>query len=145
MLPRLAVGVISLFIASSLALVVPGGSDPSGKVAAPSSSAKPKGCAAKTRPFSSGLHPPFQSNPVDPVIRQSSLPFPSAAPASQVPTIPSGGPSPTGSSSVQKVSTSACVNSPDNRQCWGEFDINTDYYETTPKTGQRREVSTSTG
>jgi len=37
-----------------------------------------------------------------------------------------------------------CVNSPTNRQCWdgpwGNFDINTDYYENTPNTGKIAEV-----
>jgi hypothetical protein len=36
--------------------------------------------------------------------------------------------------------TKPCVNSPQNRQCWGEFDINTDYYEVTPDTGRTVEV-----
>jgi hypothetical protein len=30
-------------------------------------------------------------------------------------------------------SSSGCVNSPSNRQCWGQYDINTDYYTTTPQ------------
>ena len=33
-----------------------------------------------------------------------------------------------------------CVNSPSNRQCWGKFNIDTDYYQTTPDTGITREV-----
>ena len=37
----------------------------------------------------------------------------------------------------------ACVNSPSNRQCWGAFDINTDYYSNTPDTGRTVEVKTS--
>ena len=37
-------------------------------------------------------------------------------------------------------SHSACVNSPTDRQCWGKYDINTDYYQNTPDTGVTREV-----
>jgi hypothetical protein len=37
----------------------------------------------------------------------------------------------------------ACVNSPSNRQCSGDFDINTDYYSNTPDTGRTVEVKTS--
>jgi hypothetical protein len=37
-----------------------------------------------------------------------------------------------------------CVNSPTDRQCWdgpwGNFDINTDYYQKTPDTGKIVEV-----
>jgi hypothetical protein len=33
-----------------------------------------------------------------------------------------------------------CVNSPSDRQCWGEYNIDTNYYETTPDTGETREV-----
>lgn len=33
-----------------------------------------------------------------------------------------------------------CVNSPNDRQCWGEYNIDTNYYETTPDTGETREV-----
>lgn len=35
----------------------------------------------------------------------------------------------------------ACVNSPENRQCWGEFDINTDYNVVVPDTGTTVEVN----
>jgi hypothetical protein len=43
------------------------------------------------------------------------------------------------------VDTSAplCMNSPENRQCWGEYDINTDYYKNTPYTGRTVEVRQS--
>jgi len=33
-----------------------------------------------------------------------------------------------------------CVNCPTNRQCWGKYDINTDYYKITPDTGRTVEV-----
>jgi ABC-type uncharacterized transport system involved in gliding motility auxiliary subunit len=33
-----------------------------------------------------------------------------------------------------------CVNSQNDRQCWGEYNIDTNYYETTPDTGEIREV-----
>lgn len=34
----------------------------------------------------------------------------------------------------------SCVNSPNNRKCWGKgFDITTDYYENVPNTGVTRE------
>ena len=43
-----------------------------------------------------------------------------------------------------KVSAqTACVNSPSNRQCWRDFDINTDCYANTPDTGQTVEVKAS--
>lgn len=32
-----------------------------------------------------------------------------------------------------------CVNSASDRSCWGDYDINTDYYETVPDTGVTRE------
>ena len=38
--------------------------------------------------------------------------------------------------------SSACSNGPQDRQCWGEFDINTNYYEVTPVTGNTVEVIT---
>jgi hypothetical protein len=38
-------------------------------------------------------------------------------------------------SSASPSSSSHCVNSPTDRQCWGDYNINTDYYETTPDTG----------
>lgn len=44
---------------------------------------------------------------------------------------------------LPRVNNSAppCVNSPENRQCWGQYDINTDYYKITPDTGRTVEVS----
>jgi hypothetical protein len=45
--------------------------------------------------------------------------------------------------SLRIVAQAACVNSPENRQCWGEFDINTDYYAITPDTGRTVEVKAS--
>lgn len=33
-----------------------------------------------------------------------------------------------------------CINDPQNRQCWGTFDINTDYHEITPNTGNTVQV-----
>lgn len=48
------------------------------------------------------------------------------------------------SSGPPSPASSGCVNSPTNRQCWngpwGNFDINTDYYENTPNTGKIAEV-----
>jgi len=41
---------------------------------------------------------------------------------------------------VKVSAQGACVNSPSNRQCWGDFDINTDYYANTPNTGRTVEV-----
>ena len=40
---------------------------------------------------------------------------------------------------VQPTTTPAC-NTPDNRQCWGEYDIHTDYYTVFPETNIIREV-----
>jgi hypothetical protein len=37
----------------------------------------------------------------------------------------------------------SCANGPQSRQCWGSFDINTDYYEVTPDTGNTVEVPKS--
>lgn len=36
---------------------------------------------------------------------------------------------------------SACENTATSRQCWGNFSIDTDYYDVTPDTGVTREVS----
>jgi hypothetical protein len=44
--------------------------------------------------------------------------------------------------SPSQPSHTQCINSPTDRQCWGEFDINTNYYEITPDTGRTVEVST---
>jgi hypothetical protein len=35
--------------------------------------------------------------------------------------------------------SSTCVNSPTNRQCWGQYDINTNYYDVIPDTGHTAE------
>ena len=47
-------------------------------------------------------------------------------------------------SAAQASSSDDCVNDPQNRQCWsgpwGQFDINTDYYQDTPDTGKIVEV-----
>jgi hypothetical protein len=45
----------------------------------------------------------------------------------------------TTSHSVVPVHT-PCVNCPTDRQCWGDFDINTNYYQNTPDTGVTKEV-----
>lgn len=37
--------------------------------------------------------------------------------------------------------TSLCENSATTRNCWGEYDVDTDYYVTWPNTGVTREVS----
>lgn len=37
--------------------------------------------------------------------------------------------------------TATCVNGPQDRQCWGEFDINTDYNKVVPDTGTTVEVN----
>lgn len=39
------------------------------------------------------------------------------------------------------TSSQECVNSPTNRQCWGMYDISTDYYSVTPDTGHTVEVN----
>jgi hypothetical protein len=33
-----------------------------------------------------------------------------------------------------------CVNCPADRQCWGNYNINANYYENTPDTGRTEEV-----
>jgi hypothetical protein len=47
-------------------------------------------------------------------------------------------------SAAQSSPNDDCVNNPQNRQCWsgpwGQFDINTDYYQHTPDTGEIVEV-----
>jgi hypothetical protein len=35
----------------------------------------------------------------------------------------------------------SCENTATSRSCWGEYDIDTDYYNVTPDTGVTREVS----
>ncbi|KAJ0122642.1 laccase [Diaporthe amygdali] len=42
-------------------------------------------------------------------------------------------------STQNQSETSLCQNSAINRTCWGQYDINTDYYETWPTTGVIRE------
>lgn len=51
-----------------------------------------------------------------------------------------GGPVPSHSYSSARPSSTSCVNSPTDRQCWGQYDINTDYNDITPDTGVNREV-----
>lgn len=34
----------------------------------------------------------------------------------------------------------SCAHGPTSRQCWGDYDINTDYATVTPETGVTREV-----
>lgn len=43
------------------------------------------------------------------------------------------------SSTQNQSETSLCQNSATNRTCWGQYDINTDYYEAWPTTGVIRE------
>lgn len=44
------------------------------------------------------------------------------------------------SSATELLSLSKrCINSPENRACWGDYDISTNYYETGPDTGVVRE------
>jgi hypothetical protein len=38
------------------------------------------------------------------------------------------------------TTTSSCVNSATDRDCWGDYNIYTDYYTTTPDTGVTRSV-----
>lgn len=42
-------------------------------------------------------------------------------------------------SGASATSSSYCQNGPDTRACWGEYDINTNYYDTVPNTGVTRE------
>lgn len=39
--------------------------------------------------------------------------------------------------------TTPCEHGPNSRQCWGNYDINTDYMEVIPETGVTREVGWS--
>jgi hypothetical protein len=64
---------------------------------------------------------------------------------SQPTTIPSSKPTPAPSStrsypSARPSSTGYCVNSPSNRQCWGQYNIDTDYNQVIPDTGVTQEV-----
>jgi len=43
-------------------------------------------------------------------------------------------------SSAPPSSSGYCINSPTNRQCWGKYNIETNYYTTTPDTGNTVEV-----
>lgn len=49
----------------------------------------------------------------------------------------------TGAVAIPKVSVSSlskrCTNSADDRTCWGDYDISTNYYEEVPDTGITRE------
>jgi hypothetical protein len=40
-----------------------------------------------------------------------------------------------------KERATACENTATSRSCWGEYDIDTDYYNVIPDTGVTREVS----
>lgn len=44
------------------------------------------------------------------------------------------------SQSFDDRQVSSCENTATSRGCWGEYDINTDYYEVTPDTGATKEV-----
>lgn len=46
-------------------------------------------------------------------------------------------------SSAAPSSSGYCVNSPTNRQCWGQYNIDTNYYTSTPDTGNTVEVTSS--
>ena len=64
---------------------------------------------------------------------------------SQPTSMPSSKPTPAPSStrsypSARPSSTGYCVNSPSNRQCWGQYNIDTDYNQITPDTGVTQEV-----
>lgn len=48
-------------------------------------------------------------------------------------------PSPLADLNSTQSDSSLCENSANNRTCWGQYDINTDYYETWPTTGVIRE------
>ncbi len=37
-------------------------------------------------------------------------------------------------------SSTKCEHEPTSRQCWGDYDVNTDYMDVTPDTGVTREV-----
>ena len=39
------------------------------------------------------------------------------------------------------VERASCDNTATSRNCWGEYDLNTNWYTTTPDTGVTREVS----
>jgi Multicopper oxidase len=43
------------------------------------------------------------------------------------------------SSSYSNKLSKRCTNSADDRSCWGEYDISTNYYDTVPDTGVTRE------
>lgn len=38
-----------------------------------------------------------------------------------------------------RAPTKRCVNSPEDRSCWGDYDLSTNYYEEVPDTGVTRE------
>jgi len=71
-------------------------------------------------------------------ISHSSPPSSKSYPSSRVSSKPSSS-KPVSSS----PSFTPCVNSPTNRQCWGDYDINTNYYQVIPDTGVTREVQST--
>jgi hypothetical protein len=84
-------------------------------------------------PPSSGYPAPPSSQYTPPTYPASSLP---PASYSVAPSSASSYSAPSKAySSAFPSSSSHCVNSPTDRQCWGDYNINTDYYETTPDTG----------
>jgi hypothetical protein len=81
-----------------------------------------------------------------PVSKPSSAGKPSSSSAPSSKPSSSGKPSSYSSPASSKPVSSSqpshtpCINSPTNRQCWGKYDIDTNYYTTTPDTGVTREV-----
>jgi hypothetical protein len=42
--------------------------------------------------------------------------------------------------SARQTTSTSCENTATSRSCWGDYDLDTDYYEVTPDTGVTREV-----
>jgi len=101
----------------------------------------PQKPTVSTRPYPP--YPPYPSQKSRSYARGNSScssSYPSTAPisASRSRALPS---TKSYASSSASASSTYCVNSPTNRQCWGEYNINTDYYQVTPDTGVTAEVS----
>ena len=47
-------------------------------------------------------------------------------------------------SSLSTLNPRSCENTATSRSCWGDYDINTDYYSVIPQTGVTRGISLST-
>ena len=88
-------------------------------------------------PAGSSVGPPSSVNPGGPV--KGHAPAPAVNPGGPIHVTPAGPPS-AGNYASSGGFPLGTFNTPDNRQQWGQYDINTDYNTIIPDTGVIREV-----